>query len=166
MVRSAMSGDLRFDTVMKNIDVYGRLAFGAQCVAMMMLIAAPALFVTASVLPFVLWNDNREEALLFWLGGWALAIGVAVVALALGVFAWRWSGDWITEWPGYAVGFSFALAGDVAIAMMLTSTPIPLPASFAVGIGVVFVAGVLVANHLGGARVMSRQRERALSRRR
>ena len=50
--------------------------------------------------------------------------------------------------------------------MMLTSTPIPVPASFAIGIGVVFVAGVLVANHLGGARVMSRQRERALSRRR
>jgi hypothetical protein len=114
----------------------------------------------------LLWSDSRDEALLFWLGGWALAVGVAVAALVLGVFAWRWSGDWITEWPGYAVGFSFALVGDAAIAFMLTSTPIPVPASFAIGMGVVFVLACLVANHLGGARVLPQQRRRALARRR
>jgi hypothetical protein len=161
-----MSGDLRFDSVMKSIDVYSRLAFGGQCVAMMMLIAGPLLFVTAAVLPFVLWDDNRGEALLFWLGGWALAILVTLAGLGLGVFAWRWSGDWITEWPGYAVAFGFATAGNIALAFMLTSTPLPIPASFAIAIGAVFALGCLVAGHLGGTQVLPEQRQRTLARRR
>jgi len=161
-----MSGDLRFDTVMRSIDVYGRLAFGAQCDAAMMILAGPLLFVTASILPFVVWDDDRGEALLIWLGGWALAVAVTVAGLALGVFAWRWSGDWITEWPGYAVGFSFAAIANGALAFMLTSTPIPIPASFAVAIGAAFIAGFVVAGHLGGARVLPEQRQRALTRRR
>ncbi len=161
-----MSGDLRFDSVMKSIDVYGRLAFGAQCVAAMMLIAAPLLFVTAAVLPFIVWGDNHEEALALWLGGWAVAIVVAIGGLALGVFAWRWSGDWITEWPGYAVAFALALAANIALAFMLTSVPLPGAASFAIVIGAAFVLGCLVAGHLGGARVLPEQRQRALARRR
>jgi hypothetical protein len=165
-MREHMSGDLRFDSVMKSIDVYGRLAFGGQCVAMMMLIAGPLLFVTAAVLPFVLWHDNRGEALLVWLGGWALAIVVTLAGVGLGVFAWRWSGDWITEWPGYAVAFGFATAGNIALGFMLTSAPIPIPASFAIAIGVVFALGCLVAGHLGGARLLPDQRQRALARRR
>lgn len=161
-----MSGDLRFDTVMRSIDVYGRLAFGAQCVAAMMLLAGPLLFVTASVLPFVVWDDNRGEALLLWLGGWALAVVVTLAGLGLGVFAWRWSGDWITEWPGYAVGFGFAAVANCVLAFMLTSTPIPIPASFAIAIGAAFLAGCAVAGHLGGARLLPEQRQRTLARRR
>ena len=161
-----MSGDLRFDSVMKSIDVYGRLAFGAQCVAAMMLIAAPLLFVTAAVLPFAVWGDNHEEAILLWLGGWAVAVAVAAGGLALGVFAWRWSGDWITEWPGYAVAFALAAAANSALAFMLTSTPLPGAASFAIAIGATFALGFLVAGHLGGARVLPEQRQRALARRR
>jgi hypothetical protein len=161
-----MSGDLRFDSVMRSIDVYGRLAFGAQCVAAMMLIAGPLLFVTASVLPFVVWDDNRGEALLLWLGGWALAVVVTLAGLGLGVFAWRWSGDWITEWPGYAVGLAFAAVANCALAFMLTSTPIPIPGSFAIAIGAAFLAGCAVAGHLGGARLLPEQRQRALARRR
>ena len=37
---------------MKSIDVYGRLAFGGQCVAAMAIIAGPLLFVTACIVPF------------------------------------------------------------------------------------------------------------------
>jgi hypothetical protein len=163
-----MSGDIRLDVVMKRIDVYGRLAFGAQCVAAMAMIAGPLLFVTASVLPFVVWDDNVGEALALWLGGWALAVGVTIAGVALAVFAWRWSGDWITEWPGYAVGVTFATIADVALAFLLTSTPIPIPASFGIAMGAAFVAGCLVAGHLGGARVLpeQRQRQRELARRR
>ncbi len=161
--------ELRLDSVMKSIDVYGRLAFGGQCVAAMAMIAGPVLFVTACVLPFALWGDDRSAALFYWLGGWVLAIAVGAAGVALGVFAWRWSGDWITEWPGYAVGFGIAGAANAVLAYMLTSTPVPVYASFAAMMAAAFVAGCLVAGHLGGMRVLPEQREqrqRAAARRR
>jgi len=159
--------DLRLDAVMKRIDVYGRLAFGGQCVAAMAMLAGPALFVTCAIIPFFLWNDDRGEALLFWLGGWALAIGVTVAGVAFGVFCWRWSGDWITDWPGYAVAFGFAAAANAVLAYMLMSTPAPVYVSFLATIGGVFVAGFLVAGQLGGTKVLEETREqRALARRR
>ncbi len=163
------STDLRLEEVLQRIDVYGRLAFGGQCVAAMAMLAAPVLFVTCAILPFNLWGEDRGEALLYWLGGWALAIAVEAAGVALGVFCWRWSGDWITEWPGYAVGFSFAAIGLGGLAYMLTSTPVLVPLSFAIAMSSVFVAGLLVAGHLAGARVIPEQREerqREIARRR
>jgi hypothetical protein len=154
---------------MKSIDVYGRLAFGGQCVAAMAILAGPLLFVTCSIVPFYVWGDNRAEALLYWLGGWAVAIGVTAGGVALGVFCWRWSGDWITDWPGYAVGFGIAGVADAALAYMLTSTPVPVYLSFAAAMGAAFTAGFLVAGHLGGMRVLAetrQQRQRAVARRR
>jgi hypothetical protein len=85
------------------------------------------------------------------------------------VFAWRWSGDWITEWPDYAVGFGIAGVANAVLAYMLTSTPVPVYASFAAMMAAAFVAGCLVAGHLGGMRVLPEQREqrqRAAARRR
>ena len=79
-----MNNDLRLDAVMKSIDVYGRLAFGGQCIAMMAMIAGPALFITASIVPFFI--DDRAEAIAIWLGGWALGIGVLAAGVAFGVF--------------------------------------------------------------------------------
>jgi hypothetical protein len=164
-----MNSELRLDVVMKSIDVYGRLAFGGQCIAAMAMLAGPALFITCSIVPFYVWGDNRGEALLYWLGGWAIAIGVTVGGAALGVFCWRWSGDWITEWPGYVVGFGFAGIANAALAYLLTSTPIPIYASFAVTMAAAFAAGFLVAGHLGGMQVLAetrQQRQRSLVRRR
>ncbi|MBI5283651.1 MAG: hypothetical protein HY874_01015 [Chloroflexi bacterium] len=161
--------DLRLDSVMKSIDVYGRLAFGGQCVAAMAMIAGPVLFITACIVPFAVWGDDRGAALLYWLGGWALAIAVGAGGVAFGAFAWRWSGDWITEWPGYAVGFGIAGVANGAIAYMLTSTPVPVYLSFAAAMTAAFLAGCLVAGHLGGMRVLPEQREerqRAIARRR
>src|SRR5258708_11106430 len=104
-----MNSDLRLEAVMKSIDVYGRLAFGGQCVAAMAIIAGPMIFAVACIVPFVLWgDDNHAGAIGAWLGGWALAIGTGAAGVGLGVFSWRWSGDWITEWPGYAVAFGIA----------------------------------------------------------
>ena len=71
--------------------------------------------------------------------------------------------------PGYAVAFGFAIIADGALAYMLTTGPIPIYASFAIAISSAFVAGLLVAGHLGGMRVLPEQREerqRALARRR
>ena len=161
--------DLRLDSVMKSIDVYGRLAFGGQCVGAMGMIAGPVLFVTACIVPFAVWGDDRGAALLYWLGGWALAIAVGGGGVALAFVAWRWSGDWITEWPGYAVGFGIAGVANGAIAYMLTSTPVPVYLSFAAAMAAAFAAGCLVAGHLGGMRVLPEQREerqRAIARRR
>jgi hypothetical protein len=164
-----MTSDLHLDEVLRRIDVYGRLAFGGQVVAAMMIVAGPVLFVVASIIPFYLWNDDRAEALFYWLGGWALAIATIAAGIALGLFCWRWSGDWITEWPGYAVGLGIALVADLMLAYMLTSTPIPVPASFAIAIGLAFAIGCVVAGNLAGTKVLEEQREarqRSLARRR
>ncbi len=164
-----MSNELRIDAMLKSIDVYGRLAFGGQCIAAMAIIAAPLLLITASIVPFSIWGDDHREAILLWLGGWLLALAVGAAGIAFAAFCWRWSGDWITEWPGYAVAFGFAAIADGALAYMLTSTPIPIYGSFAIAMSAAFVAGLLVAGHLGGMRVLPEQREerqRALARRR
>jgi len=166
-----MSSELRLDEVLRRIDVYGRLAFGGQVAAAMAMLAAPAIFVVASILPFVLWDDNRGEALFFWLGGWVLAVLTGAGGVALGVFCWRWSGDWITEWPGYAVGFAIAGAANTLLAYLLTSTPSPVPASFAIAIGAAFTVGFVIAGNLAGTKVLAeqreqRQREREIARRR
>ena len=43
--------ELRLDDVMKRIDVYGRVAFGAQCAAAMAMIGGPVLFIAAFIVP-------------------------------------------------------------------------------------------------------------------
>jgi hypothetical protein len=98
-----------------------------------------------------------------------VAVGVTVGGIALGVFCWRWSGDWITEWPGYVVGFTFAGIANGALAYMLTSTPVPVYVSFAIAMAAAFAAGALVAGHLGGMQVLAttkQQRQRVAARRR
>lgn len=165
--KTRMNGDLRLDAMMKSIDVYGRLAFGGQCVAAMAMLSAPAIFVTASVMPFIRWDDDRGEALLLWLGGWAAALTIGAVGVAFAVFCWRWSGDWITEWPGYAVAVAIAVAALATTAFMLVSTDVPSYVAFLLTVGAAFVSGCLVAGHLAGTHVVDRPpRPRALVRRR
>jgi hypothetical protein len=163
-----LNTELPIREMMKRIDVYGRLAYGGQVVAAMAMIAGVALFITCAILVFVLWDDGRAEALTVWLGGWALAIGVAVAGLALALFCWRWSGDWITEWPGYALGIGIAAAADGLLAWLLTSTPIPIPASFLIIAGAAFAAAFLIAGNLAGTQVLeaTRSGQRPLVRRR
>jgi hypothetical protein len=139
----------------------------------MAMIAGPALFVTACVLPFFLWSDDRAEALLYWLGGWALAVAITAAGVVLAVFCWRFSGDWITEWPGYAVGIGIAAVAIVVQAYLMTSTPVPIVASFAMTMAAAFAVGFLVAGHLAGTQVLEetravhrQQRGRELVRRR
>jgi hypothetical protein len=164
-----MTSDLHLDEVLRRIDVYGRLAYGGQVVAAMAMWAGPAILVTALALLFALWNDNRGEALFYGLGGIVLAIATEGGGVAFAFFCWRWSGDWITEWPGYAIGFGIAAIANLGLAYMLTSTPIPIPGSFAIAIGLAFAFAFLIAGNLAGTRVLSMQREerqRSLARRR
>lgn len=163
-----MSTELRLDEMMKSIDVFGRLAFGGQCVAAMAIIAGPLLFITACVVPFFLWDDNRFNAVAVWLGGWAMAIAVTAAAIAFAVFCWRWSGDWITEWPGYAVAFGIAAVADAALAWLMTSSPVPVYLSIVFAAAAAFGAGFLVAGNLAGTQVLAetRERQRAIVRRR
>jgi hypothetical protein len=164
-----VTSDLRLDEVLRRIDVYGRLAYGGQVIAAMAMLAGPALFITASILPFALWDDNRDQAILYWLGGWALAVGVTAAGVAFAFFCWRWSGDWITEWPGYALGVAIALIANFGLAFMLTSTPIPVPLSFAIAVGAAFAVAVAIAGNLAGTQVIPMQRaerQRSVARRR
>lgn len=153
-----MTTELRIDEVLKRIDVYGRLAYGGQIVAAMAMIAAPILFVTCIVLLFTRWDDGEAQALLLGLGGAALAVVVEVGGVAFAVFCWRWSGDWITEWPGYAAGIAIAVGALGALAWLLMETPLPIPASFAITIGAAFGVGVLIAGNLAGVQVLDDQR--------
>jgi len=158
--------ELRLDDVMKKIDVYGRVAFGAQCAAAMAMIAGPIVFVAACALPFLLWGDDHGEAIVAWLAGWALGIGSAAGGLGIAVFAWRWSGDWITEWPGYAVGFGIAAVADAVLAYLLFQTDVPALVAVIVTVASSFAVGCLVAGRLGGMRLLPQQREQRLQHRR
>jgi hypothetical protein len=150
--------EISIEQVMRSIDVLGRLAFGGQCVAAMAMIAGPLLFVVAVIVPFLVWGDNRGEAVLYWLGGWALAIALGAAGAALAFFCWRWSGDWITEWPGYATAIGIAAIADAVLAYMLTSTPVPIFGSIAMTAGAAFGVGFLIAGHLAGTQVLAETR--------
>ena len=158
-VKERTTPDISIEQVMRSIDVLGRLAFAGQCVAAMALLAGPLLFIACAIVPWFLWDEHRGEAIATWLGGWALAAGITGGGVALGVFCWRWSGDWITEWPGYATGFGIATVALLILTYMLTSTPVPIPASVAVTTGAAFAAGLLVAGHLAGTRVLDETRQ-------
>src|SRR2546423_13181276 len=92
-----MNSELRLDSLMKSIDVFGRLAFGGQCIAAMALIAAPPIFVTACVVPFVVRHDNHGEALLLWLCGRAPAVARGAGGIRSGAVLWRWAGAGVTQ---------------------------------------------------------------------
>ena len=157
--------ELRLDDVMKKIDVYGRVAFGAQCAAAMAMIAGPLVFVAAFIVPFVVWQDDVGPALVWLVAGIALGIGVAAGGFGVALFAWRWSGDWITEWPGYAVGFSIAAIADLLLAYFFFRTDVPGLLSLVITVAAAFGVGCLVAGHLGGMRVLPAQREQRHGRR-
>ena len=157
-VRHRRSADLTVEQMMKVIDVYGRLAFGGQCVAAMGMLAGPALIVTATIVPFFVWDDNRGEAIGIALGGWMLGIALAVGSIAFALFCWRWSGDWITEWPGYATGFAVAAIACGVLAYLMTSSPVPIWLSVMVTAAGAFTTGVLVAGHLAGTQVLAETR--------
>ena len=157
-LRDRPATDLTLEKVLKKIDVYGRLAFGGQIVGVMAMLAGVALFITASIVPFFVWDDNRGEAMFYWLGGWATGIGLVANGLAFVLFCWRWSGDWITEWPGYAVCFAVALVALACVAYMMMSTPIPVYVSIAAGTVAAFLIGFAIAGHLAGTQVVEETR--------
>ena len=157
-LKERVIADISIEEVMRSIDVLGRLAFAGQCVAAMAMIAGPLLFVVAAIIPFFVWDDSRGAAILYWLGGWTLAVGLGAAGAALAVFCWRWSGDWITEWPGYATGIGIAAVADAALAYLMTSTPAPIYGSVAITVGAAFAAGFLIAGHLAGTQVLAETR--------
>jgi hypothetical protein len=78
--------------------------------------------------------------------------------IALAVFCWRWSGDWITEWPGYATCVAIAVLALGLLSWMITSTGIPIVGSFAIAAGAAFIVGSAVAGHLAGTQVVEETR--------
>lgn len=158
--------ELRLDDVMKKIDVYGRVAFGAQCAAAMAMIAGPVVLVAAFIVPFVVWHDEVGSALLWMIAGVAMGIGVTAGGLGTAVFAWRWSGDWITEWPGYAVGFGIAAVADLLLVYLFFRTDVPGLLALVITMAAAFGVGCVVAGRLGGMRLLPEQREQRLQHRR
>jgi hypothetical protein len=152
-----------------HLQPLARAAYGVQVVAAMYFFGGLALLflaVWAGVKVGIL-DGDALKGVAYWLGGWAA--GLATMALSAGValFAWRYSGDWVTEWPGYVTGVVAALLGLGLLFWLVFGTDLPLLLAALIPAGALFVFGFGVADRLGGQRAPSaRPRPRAAARRR
>ncbi len=155
--------------MIRRIDPVGRVAYGALCIAGMATLALPLLLVVGVIAAIVFAAEGDwMKALAVWLLSWACAAFAAALFFAIFFTAWPLASDWITEWPGYAIGYVVAGAGLALMALLVFLLPVPryigvmapLAATFAVGFG---IAGRLAGLRAPAAR--PRVRARALRRR-
>ena len=155
--------------MIRRIDPIGRVAYGALCISGMATLALPLLLVAGVVGGIVYALDGEWlKALAFWLLSWASAVFAATVSLAIFYTAWPLASDWITEWPGYAMGFAVAGVGLALMALLIFVAPLPIYAAVIGPMAATFAVGFGIAGRLGGLSAPSarpRQRARAVRRR-
>ena len=131
--------------LIRSIQPLARAAFGLQALGAMLVFGGVALVVIGAVGGLLTADEGALGALAFWLIAWGIAALSIAGGVAMALFGWRFSGDWITEWPGYAVGLSLGAAGDVLLALLLFATGLHWSVSLVVALGSVFGAGFAVA---------------------
>ena len=153
--------------MIRRIDPIGRVAYGALCISGMATLALPLLLVAGVVGGIVFALDGEWlKALAFWLLSWASAVFAATLSLVIFFTAWPLASDWITEWPGYAMGFAVAGVGLALMALLVFVAPVPLYAAVIAPLAATFAVGFGIAGRLGGLRAPSaRPRQRAVRRR-
>ena len=153
--------------MIRRIDPIGRVAYGALCIAAMAALALPLLLVAGVVGGIVFALDGEWlQALAFWLLSWASAVFAATLFLAIFYTAWPLASDWITEWPGYAMGFAVAGVGLALMALLVFVAPLPIYAGVIAPLAATFAVGFSIASRLAGLRAPSaRPRQRAVRRR-
>ena len=154
--------------MIRRIDPVGRLAFGLLCINAMAALAAPLLLVggLAAGIAFALTGDGMK-GLAVWLLSWAAALFAVALVLAIFYTAWPLASDWITEWPGYATGFSVGGAGLALMALLVFLAPVPLYFAVAAPLGATFAVGAGIAGRLAGLKApAARPRTRARTLRR
>ena len=155
--------------MIRRIDPIGRVAYGALCISGMATLALPLLLVAGVAGGIVFALDGEWlKALAFWLLSWAGAVFAAALSLAIFFTAWPLASDWITEWPGYAMGYAVAGVGLALMALLVFVAPVPIYAAVIGPLAATFAVGFGIAGRLPGLRAPSarpRQRARALRRR-
>ena len=153
--------------MIRRIDPIGRVAYGALCISAMATLALPLLLVAGVAGGIVFALDGEWlKALSFWLLSWASAAFATTLSLGIFYTAWPLASDWITEWPGYAMGFAVAGVGLALMALLVFVVPLPIYASVIGPMAATFAVGFSIASRLGGLGAPSaRPRQRAVRRR-
>ena len=153
--------------MIRRIDPIGRVAYGALCISGMATLALPLLLIAGVVGGIVFALDGEWlKALSFWLLSWASAAFATTLSLGIFFTAWPLASDWITEWPGYAMGFAVAGVGLALMALLVFVAPLPIYASVIGPMAATFAVGFGIAGRLGGLGAPSaRPRQRAVRRR-
>lgn len=152
-----------------HLQPLARAAYGVQVVAAMYFFGGLALLVLAvwAGIKVSVGDGDVLRGLALWIGGWAIGLATAAASAGTALFAWRYSGDWVTEWPGYVTGVVAALAGLGLLFWLVFGTDLPRIASALIPAGALFLFGFAVADRLGGQRAPSaRPRPRVAARRR
>ncbi len=136
-----------------RIDVLSRAALGLLCIGGMAGLALPVL-VAAGAIGGIVFAAQGDPAkgLIVWLAAWAAAAFAVALFVAIVYAAWPLASDWITEWPGYAMGFGSGGAGLALMAALVFLAPLPLYAAIALPLGATFVAGFAVPGRFLGLR--------------
>lgn len=153
--------------MIRRIDPIGRVAYGALCISGMATLALPLLLVAGVAGGIVFALDGEWlKALAFWLLSWAGAVFAATLSLVIFFTAWPLASDWITEWPGYAMGYAVAGVGLALMALLVFVAPVPIYAAVIGPLAATFAVGFSIAGRLPGLGAPSaRPRQRALRRR-
>jgi len=146
--------------MIRQIEPLARGAYGIQVLGAMAFYCGLVLFVMATVIAVAAALD-REWIRMFgyWLGGWAVGLTVALAGGATAFFFWRYSGDWVTEWPGYVVGLTAAAAATGLVAALWYGTDLPRYLDVVAPAAALFLFAFTVAGHLAGA---ARGRQRSV----
>lgn len=153
--------------MIRRIDPIGRVAYGALCISGMATLALLLLLVAGVAGGIVFALDGEWlKALAFWLLSWAGAVFAATLSLVIFFTAWPLASDWITEWPGYAMGYAVAGVGLALMALLVFVAPVPIYAAVIGPLAATFAVGFSIAGRLPGLGAPSaRPRQRALRRR-
>ncbi len=150
--------------MIRHIEPVARAAYGIQTLGVMGFYCGLILFVAATVIAAQAGLDAEWARFTgYWLGGWAVGLAITLVGGATAFFFWRYSGDWVTEWVGYAVGLSAPAVGTALLAALWFGTDLPRYLAVIVPAAALFAFSCGVAPHLAGAargrrRVVVRQR--------
>lgn len=148
----------------RHIEPVARAAYGIQTLGVMGFYCGLILFVAATVIAVDAGTDAEWARFAgYWLGGWALGLAITLVGGATAFFFWRYSGDWVTEWVGYAVGLTAPVVAIGLLAALWFGSELPRYLAVIVPAAALFVFSFGVAGHLAGAargrrRVAVRQR--------
>lgn len=137
--------------MIRRIDPIGRIAYGVLCIAAMASLAAPLLVAGSATAGLVIAIDgDASRGILVWLIGLGCAAFATALFLSIFYTMWPLASDWVTEWGGYALGYTIAAVGLAVMALLVFFVDISLYLAVIIPILCVVAAGMVVAGRLAG----------------